>query len=42
VFRQRLSPGDFRPPALLTGRGSLSGQPNGRAGTGREGPAETG
>jgi cytochrome d ubiquinol oxidase subunit II len=28
VFRQRLSPGDFRPPALLTRQG------NGRAGTG--------
>ncbi len=42
VFRQRLSPGDFRPPALLTGQGPRSGPPNGRAGTGREGPAETG
>ena len=47
VFRQRLSPGDFRPPALLAGQGSLAGQPTGRAGTGRggtgrEGPAGTG
>ena len=42
VFRQRLSPGDFRPPALLTGQGPRSGPPNGRAGAGREGPAETG
>ena len=42
VFRQRLSPGDFRPPALLAGQGPRPGQPNGRVGTGREGPAETG
>ena len=42
VFRQRLSPGDFRPPALLAGQGPRPGLPGGRAGTGREGPAGTG
>ena len=42
VFRQRLSPGDFRPPARLTRPGPLAGGPNGHATTGREGPAETG
>ncbi len=42
VFRQRLSPGDFRPPARLTRPGPLAGGPNGRAAAGREGPAETG
>ena len=35
VFRQRLSPGDSRLPALLARQGSLAGQPDGRAGTGR-------
>jgi cytochrome d ubiquinol oxidase subunit I len=36
VVRQRLSPGDFRPPALVTGQG------NGQAGASREGGTQAG
>ena len=42
VFRQRLSPGDFRPPALLTRQGLLASQPDGRAGAGRPGTGREG
>jgi len=39
VFRQRLSPGDFRPPALLTRQGPLA-KPDGRTpGAGKPSPA---
>jgi cytochrome d ubiquinol oxidase subunit II len=37
VFRQRLSAGDFRPPALLTRQGN--GRPPGAGKTGPSGPA---